>query len=114
MPPEVRRVLLDPLRAVDAGTAMGEREGGEEKMIDWKACIVLAQPFSRRDIYVWVAYQKEKPYLPVAIDATTQELAGRIGVTTATVTTGWRQYRLGKVKRTRYHRVKVGIDHENI
>lgn len=78
-------------------------------MIDWHDCIVPAC-FTRNDVCVWVAYQKSNPHLPVAIARTAEELAKKVGVSTSTVLTCWNKYQRGILKKTRYHRVKVGVD----
>ena len=42
--------------------------------------------------YLWVAYQKEPPYLPVAVADSAQEL---------------NRYQHGKLRHSRFHRVRV-------
>ena len=55
--------------------------------------------------YVWVAYSNKPPYLPIAVADTAKELAAIIGVSGSNVRCCWLRYRLGKIRRTRYHKV---------
>lgn len=71
-------------------------------MIDWKDCMQV----DKRE-YVWVAYSKEYPYLPVAIASSASELAKIIGVNTNAVESLWSKFKHGKVTRTRYARVLI-------
>lgn len=82
-------------------------------MIDYRDCIVPCRHFTRSEIYVWVAYSSEPPYLPIAIATTAEELAKKMNVTPSTIFSCWRRYQAGILKSTKYHRVKVGIDHES-
>lgn len=79
-------------------------------MIDYRDCIVPVRQFARREIYVWVAYSSKPPYLPIACEKTPEELARKIGVSVWTLWSCWGNYRRGKTKHSRYHRVKVGAD----
>lgn len=65
------------------------------------------------DIYVWVAYQSEPPYLPIAIADTSGELADICGLDRSTVSTTWYKFRHGVLKNTRFWKVYVGIDDES-
>lgn len=57
---------------------------------------------------VWVAYRREKPYLPFAVADTAAELAKLVGVGEATVLVeNWR-WRKGKKKKERFVCVYVG------
>lgn len=80
-------------------------------MIDWKDCIVpVERHYTRRDLYMWVAYDKNYPYLPVAIGRTAEDIGKMLGIQTTTVESTWHKYRKGILKRSRFHRVKVGLD----
>lgn len=61
----------------------------------------------RRCRYVWVAYSKAPPYLPVAIADTAKELAAVVGLKEKSVISSWYRYRRGEFKETRYHRIKI-------
>lgn len=80
-------------------------------MIDWKDCIVPAgREYKRLDLYVWVAYDRNPPYLPIAIARTADELSRTLGVSRNTIESLWSKYNKGILKRSRFHRVKVGLD----
>lgn len=91
---------------------MNLRKSWVSVLINWKDCIVPEKPFNRNDIYVWIAYQKHKPHLPIAIADSSRELAQKIGVDASTVRSCWEKYQSKKCKNTRYHRIKVGIIEE--
>lgn len=76
---------------------------------NWKDYIVPYVPFSRNDIYVWVAYWDKPPYLPIAIASTVDELSQKVGVSKNTIKSSWSRYVRGKSAKTKYHRVKVGL-----
>lgn len=71
--------------------------------------IVPDVPFSRNSIYVWVAYQNEPPYLPIAIANTSNELAQKCGVSQYAIRSSWSRYSRGKAERAKYCKVKVGL-----
>lgn len=71
-------------------------------MIDWKDCMQVD-----RLEYVWVAYSKDYPFLPVAIASSAAELARLVGVSTNAVESLWSKFVHGKVRRTRYARVLI-------
>ena len=57
--------------------------------------------------YLWVAYQKEPPYLPVAVADSAKELAQMVGTTRGCVQSTWNRYQHGKLRHSRFHRVRV-------
>lgn len=63
--------------------------------------------------YVWVAYQSEYPYLPIAIAGSSVDLADIIGVDRSTVSSTWYKFRHGVLKNTRFWKVEVGVDDES-
>ena len=73
-------------------------------MISYQDCIV---PVASRP-YVWVAYQKEKPYLPIAVADTSVELAETLGISENNIRSVVSKHRHGKIKRPRYMCVYVG------
>ena len=72
--------------------------------ISWQDCIVPAEPRP----YVWVAYGKEKPHLPIAVADTSRELAEALGVSENNVRSAACKYKKGIIKRTPYMCVYVG------
>ena len=58
--------------------------------------------------YVWVAYSREPPYLPVAVADSAEDLARLVGTSRGVVQSDWSRYRSGKKRTSRYHRVAVG------
>ena len=71
-------------------------------MIDLKDCMQI----DKRE-YVWVAYSKNYPFLPIAIASSAAELAKIVGVSTNAVESLWSKFVHGKVSRTRYARVLI-------
>lgn len=57
--------------------------------------------------YIWVAYQKEPPHLPVAVADSAEALARMVGVSRNCVVGMWSRYQSGKLHTSRYHRVPV-------
>lgn len=55
----------------------------------------------------WVAYAKEKPYLPICIRKTPSELAEAVGATLGTVQSTWSRFQHGKLKHARFARVFI-------
>ena len=80
-------------------------------MINWRDCIVPDIKL-RNHVYVWVAYSKDYPYLPIAVADTAQKLADMTGTTKQTVISAWCHYKNGATESTRYHRVKTGYSPE--
>lgn len=88
-----------------------------KKMINWRDCIVPIKHISKRryqetenrthDIYVWVAYQNTSPYLPIACEDNSFDLAQKVGVSDSVIRSCWCKYQNGETKRSRYHRVKI-------
>lgn len=78
-------------------------------MINYKDCIVPDIKL-RNKIYVWVAYAKEPPHLPIALADTPEKLAEKVGVSESTIRCSWWRFCNGKTKRSLYHRVKTGFD----
>ena len=74
-------------------------------MIRWQDCIV---PVSDARPYVWVAYQSEKPHLPIAVADTANELAQVLGVRKNTIESIASKHRHGKIKRPRFAKVYTG------
>lgn len=70
-------------------------------MIDWRDCIV---PIKKA---IWVAYQTEWPYLPIAVADSAEELASIIGISPNTIYACWNKYQYRKISSTCYHRIKV-------
>lgn len=70
-------------------------------MINWKDCILAQRE------YVWVAYSKDYPYLPVAVASTSEELAKIMSVSKNDVESRWGHFKQGKLKTTRYARVLI-------
>lgn len=60
--------------------------------------------------YVWVAYSKDPPYLPVAVAETSKDLAEKVGTTKNVVDSAWSHYKKGFTKTCRFHRVKIDED----
>lgn len=80
-------------------------------MINWRDCIVpIKHTYKRNDLYVWVAYDKNPPYLPIAIAQTTEELGVAVNVNPATIRSVWSKYQRGIIESSNYHHVKVGLD----
>lgn len=102
-----RNELLDKTAMPSITIIFGGMEMGTKS--SWKDYIVPYVPFSRNDIYVWVAYQNKPPYLPIAIASTADELSQKIGVSKNTIKSSWSRYVRGKSAKTKYHRVKVGL-----
>ena len=63
-----------------------------------------------RECYVWAAYAKEFPWLPVAVADSAEALVAKVGTSKNSVMSTWSRYRSGKLKHSRYHRVLVGYD----
>jgi hypothetical protein len=61
--------------------------------------------------YVWVAYQRESPNLPIAIGGTSEDLAKMIGKTANTIESYVSRYRRGLIKKRTplYDRVYTGV-----
>lgn len=59
-------------------------------------------------IYVWVAYDREYPYLPIATADSAKELAKKAEVSCRTVFNRWIGYSTGRYRRSRFHRIKIG------
>lgn len=59
---------------------------------------------------VWVAYDTEYPYLPVAIAKTPLVLAAMMGVKVNTIWSSWSRYENGKKANTRYAKVMIEKD----
>lgn len=78
-------------------------------MFDYRTCIVPDLKL-RKKVYVWVAYSKKPPYLPVEIASTADELARKTGVSESTIRSCWWRYQHGQQKSSPYHKVKVGYD----
>lgn len=78
-------------------------------MFDYNACLVPDIKLRMR-IYVWVAYGKEPPYLPIAVADTPWELAKAAGVSPSTVKSTWNRFQRGELKRSRFWKIKVGYD----
>lgn len=78
-------------------------------MFDYHNCIVPDIKLGKR-IYVWVAYAKEPPYLPIAVEDTPEKLAQKIGVSESAIRISWWRFRHGRAKKSRYYRVKTGFD----
>lgn len=57
--------------------------------------------------YIYIAYSREPPYLPIAVGDTAQELAKQIGKSRGCVASMIRKYELGEVKKSIYMRVFV-------
>lgn len=76
-------------------------------MINWRDCIVPDIKLRNR-VYVWVAYSKQYPYLPVAVADTAAELADIVNTTESNIKSEWYKYQHRKTKKSRYHRVKTG------
>ena len=51
-------------------------------MINWRDCMV---PAADMRTHVWIAYQQTRPYLPIAIADTAEELARAVGTTRTNV-----------------------------
>lgn len=62
--------------------------------------------------YVWVAYDKSRARLPVAIAFTIAELAKITGVSAKTLMTRWYNYKNGRSKTTRCAKVYIGDDED--
>lgn len=60
--------------------------------------------------FVWVAYEKESPYLPICIALNVAELAMRVGVSRSTIESSWSRFRRGVGKHTLYAKVYIGDD----
>lgn len=60
--------------------------------------------------YVWVAYDKAPPGLPVAVAETAVELAQIIGTTRNNVVSTYSHYAAGHVHNSRFHKVKIEED----
>jgi len=58
--------------------------------------------------WLWVAYQKNKPYLPVAVADTARELAAALGVPENNIVSVVSKHRHWKIKRPRYMCVYIG------
>lgn len=71
-------------------------------MIDWKDCMQV----DRRE-YVWIAYSKDYPYLPVAIASSAAELAKILGINKNAVESHWSKFVHRKLNRARYARVLI-------
>ena len=67
-----------------------------------------AVPGSGKRPYVWVAYQKESPYLPIAVADTSVELAKTLGISEVNIRSAVSKHRHGKIKRPRYMCVYIG------
>ena len=61
-------------------------------------------------MWVWVAYQKKKPWLPMAVADSATELADICGVPRNTVISAASKLLHGKLRRARYACVYVGGD----
>lgn len=85
-------------------------------MINWKDCIVkIGQKKPSNAIpYVWIAYESKPPYLPVAIADSAEELSKEINVSCSTIISQWNRYVRGNVIKTRYHKVKVGLNNDSL
>lgn len=57
--------------------------------------------------YIWVAYQKDPPGLPIAVADTSTELAEILGVSQSTVTTSTMNGRRNRFKHDIYAKVEV-------
>lgn len=80
--------------------------------VNWRDCIVPIKQRNKEDwynAYVWIAYQKESPYLPLAVAENANELARMVGKAETTILSDWSKYCRGIKKRSQYHRVKVGL-----
>lgn len=58
--------------------------------------------------YVWVAYGKAPPYLPVAVADSAAELARLTGTSENCIHSTWCKFQRGRFKSSRFHRVRVG------
>lgn len=57
--------------------------------------------------YIWVAYSRRQPFLPVAVADTMDEIAQLTGATKSGVRSAWWYYTTGKRKFSRFHKVRV-------
>lgn len=73
--------------------------------------ILDAQPSSlqaeKAKKYIWVAYERRYPYLPIAVADTAQELAREVGVTYNTVVSAIAHHKSGRSKKSRYCKVEI-------
>lgn len=61
----------------------------------------------KKSEYIWVAYSKEYPYLPIEIASSSMELAKSVGVQVCSVESEASRLAHGKKERTRYARVLI-------
>lgn len=82
--------------------------------MDNQECIVPCRVYEHlkwpkiKGVYVWVAYDRKYPYLPIATADSAKELAERVGVSARTVGNRWIGYSVGRFEQSRFHRVKIG------
>lgn len=62
--------------------------------------------------YVWVAYARKPPKLPVAVAETAGDLSKITGKSIGTICSSWARYQKGVTKTSLYHRVFVGEEEE--
>ena len=67
-----------------------------------------AAPVQENGRRVWVAYQSDPPYLPVAVADTVGELALILGVPENNIRSIYSKHIKGKIKRPRYMCVYLG------
>lgn len=57
--------------------------------------------------YVWVAYSKMPPYLPIAVADSAAGLARKLGITRDCILSTWSHFRHERLPTSRFHRVSV-------
>lgn len=57
--------------------------------------------------YIWVAYDKEPPFLPVAVADTAKEMAKIVGTSENCIISTWCKYLTGRYPSSRFHKVSV-------
>lgn len=57
--------------------------------------------------YIWVAYSKTPPFLPIAVADTVKEIARLTGTTQSGVWSAWRHYSTGEYQSSRFHKVRI-------
>lgn len=57
--------------------------------------------------YIWVAYSKKPPYLPIAAADSAEDLAKKCGTSKSNILSIWCRFRHGQLPSSRFYRVKA-------
>lgn len=61
-----------------------------------------------QESFIWVAYSKAPPYLPIVVADSAAELGRLLGVSENCIRSTWSHFRHGMFPNSRFHKVRVG------